>query len=156
MATPHADLLREHGLSVTAQRLAVLRTVSAMPHATADAVTTAVRAELGTVSRQAVYFNGDDKLVLDKNPSVVLNNPAFTLAAWVKPENLGDSAKDGYPQGVIGMNAGGTEAYPTLQIVGRKLRAGTALRAADGEVLAVGRATWVQLTPEQAAAFATE
>ena len=56
--TPPADLealLRSHGLQVTAQRLAVLRAVSAAPHRTADDIEQAVRAELGTISRQAVY-----------------------------------------------------------------------------------------------------
>ena len=56
--TPPADLealLRSHGLQVTAQRLAVLRAVSAAPHRTADDIEQAVRAEIGTVSRQAVY-----------------------------------------------------------------------------------------------------
>lgn len=48
-------LLRRHGLQVTAQRLAVLRAVADQPHGTADDVVRAVRAELGTVSRQAVY-----------------------------------------------------------------------------------------------------
>ena len=50
-----ADKLRRHGLQVTAQRLAVLRAVSALPHGTADDVEAAVRAEIGTISRQAVY-----------------------------------------------------------------------------------------------------
>jgi len=48
-------LLREHGLQVTAQRLAVLKAVSSRPHSTADDIDKAVRAELGAVSRQAVY-----------------------------------------------------------------------------------------------------
>lgn len=47
-------LLRQHGLQVTAQRLAVVRAVSARPHSTADDVFTVVRAELGAISRQAV------------------------------------------------------------------------------------------------------
>jgi len=50
-----ADLLREHGLHVTAQRLAVLRAVSARPHGTADEIEEVVRADIGAVSRQAVY-----------------------------------------------------------------------------------------------------
>jgi Fur family ferric uptake transcriptional regulator len=50
-----ADLLRRHGLHVTAQRLAVLAAVSDRPHCTADDVATAVRAEIGVISRQAVY-----------------------------------------------------------------------------------------------------
>ena len=48
-------LLRRHGLQVTAQRLAVLRAVSDRPHRTADDIYTIVRAELGAISRQAVY-----------------------------------------------------------------------------------------------------
>ncbi|MCO6042647.1 transcriptional repressor [Aeoliella sp. ICT_H6.2] len=55
MSTNPANLLRERGLQVTAQRLAVLRAVSARPHSTADAVAEGVRAEIGTISRQAVY-----------------------------------------------------------------------------------------------------
>lgn len=76
------------------------------------------------ISQQAVRFGGNDKLVLDANPSLALNNPAFTLAAWAKPINSGDSAKNDYAQGLIGMDAGEAEAYPSLDIVGRKLRAG--------------------------------
>jgi Fe2+ or Zn2+ uptake regulation protein len=48
-------LLRRHGLQVTAQRLAVLRAVSDRPHSTTDDIDKAVRAEIGAVSRQAVY-----------------------------------------------------------------------------------------------------
>lgn len=51
----HAALLREHGLHVTAQRLAVLRAVGEHPHGTADDIDRAVRTRLGAVSRQAVY-----------------------------------------------------------------------------------------------------
>jgi Fe2+ or Zn2+ uptake regulation protein len=47
--------LRRHGLLVTAQRLAVLRAVSEGPHSTADDVHTRTLAEIGTISRQAVY-----------------------------------------------------------------------------------------------------
>ena len=48
-------LLRRHGLHVTAQRLGVLRAVSGGPHSTADDIYTAVRADIGAISRQAVY-----------------------------------------------------------------------------------------------------
>ncbi len=48
-------LLRGHGLHVTPQRLAVLRVLAASPHSTADDIHRRVRAELGAVSRQAVY-----------------------------------------------------------------------------------------------------
>lgn len=50
-----AVLLREHGIPVTAQRLAVLRVVSDRPHATVDAIVENVRSEIGAISRQAVY-----------------------------------------------------------------------------------------------------
>jgi len=48
-------LLRGNGLQVTAQRLAVVRAVADLPHSTADGIEKVVRAELGAVSRQAVY-----------------------------------------------------------------------------------------------------
>ncbi|MEE8266782.1 MAG: hypothetical protein V3R62_10600, partial [Acidiferrobacterales bacterium] len=50
-----ASLLRDHGVQVTAQRLAVLRAVSGRPHGTADDVAEVVRSEIGAISRQAVY-----------------------------------------------------------------------------------------------------
>jgi Fur family transcriptional regulator, stress-responsive regulator len=49
------DLLRERGVHVTAQRLAVLHAVSGHPHVTADGVAELVRAEIGVISRQSVY-----------------------------------------------------------------------------------------------------
>ncbi|GAA1482525.1 fur family transcriptional regulator FurA3 [Gordonia sinesedis] len=48
-------LLREAGLRVTAPRLAVLETLDAHPHSTADYVATEVRERLGGVSTQTVY-----------------------------------------------------------------------------------------------------
>jgi len=42
-------------VQVTAQRLAVMRAVSGRPHGTADEVAEAVRREIGSISRQAVY-----------------------------------------------------------------------------------------------------
>jgi Fur family ferric uptake transcriptional regulator len=53
-ATP-AELLRERGLRVTAQRLAVLQAVPREAHVTADAVAESVRAEVGSISLQGVY-----------------------------------------------------------------------------------------------------
>jgi len=50
-----AALLRHHGLQVTAQRLAVLRAVSGRSHSTADDIDAVVRADIGAISRQAVY-----------------------------------------------------------------------------------------------------
>jgi Fur family ferric uptake transcriptional regulator len=54
-AVDHRALLRGHGMQVTAQRLAVLRAVSGQPHNTADDIGNIVRAEIGAISRQAVY-----------------------------------------------------------------------------------------------------
>jgi len=51
----NAALLRQHGLQVTAQRLAVLRAVADRPHSTAAEIAAAVRAEIGAISLQAVY-----------------------------------------------------------------------------------------------------
>jgi len=55
MSNDPANLLREHGVQVTAQRLAVLRAVSGRPHCTADDVAEDVRAGIGAISRQSVY-----------------------------------------------------------------------------------------------------
>jgi Fur family transcriptional regulator, stress-responsive regulator len=49
------DLLRQRGVQVTAQRLGVLRAVSALPHATTDEIEGFVRRQIGAVSRQAIY-----------------------------------------------------------------------------------------------------
>ncbi|WP_420443457.1 Fur family transcriptional regulator [Candidatus Poriferisodalis sp.] len=48
-------LLRTRGIQVTAQRLAVFDAVAARPHATADDLADDVRANIGSVSRQAVF-----------------------------------------------------------------------------------------------------
>jgi Fur family ferric uptake transcriptional regulator len=58
-------LLRQQGVQVTAQRLAIMRAVAARPHATADALADDVREVIGAISRQAVY----DSLgvLVDKN-----------------------------------------------------------------------------------------
>jgi Fe2+ or Zn2+ uptake regulation protein len=48
-------LLRDRGIQVTAQRLAVLRAVAGQPHITADAVAEVVRTEIGAISLQSVY-----------------------------------------------------------------------------------------------------
>ena len=55
MSANTAELLRQHGIQVTAQRLAVFRAVSAEPHTTAEAVAEAVRNEIGAISLQSVY-----------------------------------------------------------------------------------------------------
>jgi Fur family ferric uptake transcriptional regulator len=53
--TDHTDLLRQHGIQVTAQRLAVLRAVAGQSHITADTVAEVVRTEIGAISLQSVY-----------------------------------------------------------------------------------------------------
>ena len=55
MSADPGDLLRQHGIQVTAQRLAVLRAVAGQPHITADGVAEVVRAEIGAISLQSVY-----------------------------------------------------------------------------------------------------
>lgn len=55
MATDPAELLRQRGIQVTAQRLAVMRAVSSQPHIAADAVAEIVRGEIGAISLQSVY-----------------------------------------------------------------------------------------------------
>jgi Fur family transcriptional regulator, stress-responsive regulator len=47
--------LRGAGLRVTNQRVQVLRALDALPHPDVEAIAAAVRAELGSVSTQAVY-----------------------------------------------------------------------------------------------------
>jgi len=49
------EALRASGLRVTAPRLAVLLALRAQPHSDTDTVIRLVRADLGTVSAQAVY-----------------------------------------------------------------------------------------------------
>jgi Fur family transcriptional regulator, stress-responsive regulator len=55
MAFDTAHVLRQHGIQVTAQRLAVLRAIEGRPHATAEAIADAARTEIGAISLQSVY-----------------------------------------------------------------------------------------------------
>jgi Fe2+ or Zn2+ uptake regulation protein len=55
VATDPSELLRQRGIQVTAQRLAVLRAVSGQPHITADSVAEVVRVQIGAISLQSVY-----------------------------------------------------------------------------------------------------
>jgi Fur family ferric uptake transcriptional regulator len=50
-----SEKLRSHGLQVTAQRLAVLRSIDENPHRPARAIEHDAREALGAVSRQAVF-----------------------------------------------------------------------------------------------------
>ncbi len=49
------EVLRLHGVQITAQRLAIMRALSSHAHSTADELAEDVRNALGTISRQAVY-----------------------------------------------------------------------------------------------------
>jgi Fe2+ or Zn2+ uptake regulation protein len=51
----NAQALRAAGLRVTASRLAVLDAVARWPHGTVEEIAASVRAQLGSVSQQAVY-----------------------------------------------------------------------------------------------------
>lgn len=57
-------VLRERGLLVTAQRVAILEAVAGHPHATVDTIAAAVRGQLGSVSKQAIY-DGLHRLVAE-------------------------------------------------------------------------------------------
>jgi Fur family ferric uptake transcriptional regulator len=78
---PHhpTDLLRRHGVQVTAQRLAVLRAVSSLPHGTADEIEEFVRSEIGAISRQAVY---DALGVFTDNGLIRRIQPAWSPARY--------------------------------------------------------------------------
>ncbi len=54
-AQPPAQALRERGLRVTKQRVAVMSALEVHPHSGADRVIAQVRASVGQVSVQAVY-----------------------------------------------------------------------------------------------------
>jgi Fe2+ or Zn2+ uptake regulation protein len=84
--TEHAARLREHGLQVTAQRLAVMRAVAERPHATADEVADDVRGEIGAISRQAVY---DALAVLAEKHLVRRIQPAGSAARY--EDRVGDN-----------------------------------------------------------------
>jgi len=81
-----ADLLRQHGIQITAQRLAVLRAVSAHPHITADAVAEVVRGEIGAISTQSVY---DALAVLVKKGLLRRIQPAGSAARF--EDRVGDN-----------------------------------------------------------------
>jgi Fur family ferric uptake transcriptional regulator len=80
------QLLRRHGVQVTAQRLAILRSVSARPHATVDELADDVRAVIGSISRQAVY---DTLAVLVDKHLVRRIQPAGSAARY--EDRVGDN-----------------------------------------------------------------
>ena len=86
VASGTADLLRRRGVQVTAQRLAVLRAVSGRPHGTADEIEELARAEIGAVSRQAVY---DALGILADNGLIRRIQPARSPARY--EDRVGDN-----------------------------------------------------------------
>jgi Fur family ferric uptake transcriptional regulator len=81
-----AALLRERGITVTAQRLAVLRAVSGRPHVTADDVFEVVKDDIGSISRQAVY---DALGMLVENNLIRRIQPAGSAARY--EDRVGDN-----------------------------------------------------------------
>jgi len=81
-----ASILRDHGLQVTAQRLAVLRAVSKRPHGRAEDLAEDVRAEIGAISRQAVY---DALAVLAEKGIIRRIQPAGSAALY--EDRVGDN-----------------------------------------------------------------
>lgn len=86
MTVDLVGLLRHHGVQVTAQRLAVLRSVSRRPHGTAEDVADDARGELGAISRQAVY---DALNVLADNGLIRRIQPAGSPARY--EDRVGDN-----------------------------------------------------------------
>jgi Fur family transcriptional regulator, stress-responsive regulator len=81
-----AELLRERGIAVTAQRLAVLSALAAQPHGTADAIAEEARQHLGAISRQAVY---DILGMLVQNGLIRRIQPAGSAALY--EDRVGDN-----------------------------------------------------------------
>ena len=85
----HGDahqLLKDHGLQVTAQRLAILRAVSSRPHGTADELIGDVRSVIGSISRQAVY---DTLSILAEKNLIRRIQPAGSAARY--EDRVGDN-----------------------------------------------------------------
>jgi Fe2+ or Zn2+ uptake regulation protein len=55
LKTEPKELLRQQGLQVTNQRVAILESVADQPHCTADFVESDIRKRICSISRQAVY-----------------------------------------------------------------------------------------------------
>lgn len=81
-----AELLRQHGVHVTAQRLAVIRAVASCPHGTADDVAEVVHRDIGAISRQAVY---DSLTMLSEKGLIRRIQPAGSPARY--EDRVGDN-----------------------------------------------------------------
>jgi len=86
MGTDFEELLRENGVQVTAQRLALMHAVASHPHSTADDIAEGARSILGTISRQAVY---DTLGVLAEKQLIRRIQPAGSAARY--EDRVGDN-----------------------------------------------------------------
>ena len=80
------DQLREQGLNVTAQRIAIMNGVTAHPHSTAEDILDVVRSEIGSISKQAVY---DSLSVLADKGLIRRIQPAGSAARF--EDRVGDN-----------------------------------------------------------------
>jgi hypothetical protein len=70
----------------------------------------------------AATFNGNQYLSVSPASELNLSGGRLTLAAWIYPRTRGSrDARDSYAQSILGLHSGGSDAFPTLQRVGRKL-----------------------------------
>jgi Fur family ferric uptake transcriptional regulator len=83
---PVADKLRERGVHVTAQRIAIANAVAQHPHATTDEIVDSVRDHIGSISRQSVY---DTLSVFVENDLVRRIQPAGSVARY--EDRVGDN-----------------------------------------------------------------
>lgn len=86
MPVEPAERLRERGVQVTAQRIAVLRAVSDTPHCTAETITSSAREQIGAISRQGVY---DALAMLVDNGIIRRIEPAGSAARY--EDRVGDN-----------------------------------------------------------------
>ena len=78
--------LRNCGLQVTAQRLAVMAAVSESPHATTEALIEVVKGKIGAISRQSVYDTLD---VFTEKGLIRRIQPAGSVARY--EDRVGDN-----------------------------------------------------------------
>lgn len=78
--------LRDSDLQVTAQRLAVVRAVTAYPHSTANEIVEVVRHDIGSISRQSVY---DTLTALTERDIIRRVQPAGSAARY--EDRVGDN-----------------------------------------------------------------
>ncbi|MGD2077681.1 MAG: hypothetical protein PVH18_04835, partial [Chloroflexota bacterium] len=68
------------------------------------------------ISGGGAHFNSSSYLSVTAAPHLNLSGGRLTLSAWIYPRPYSS-----FNQSILGLNAGGGDAYPTLQRVGRQL-----------------------------------